>query len=511
VHKTHEGPEFCKTFRAAAEKSVREKAIEYRTTFKLMPEAGDDSPLVANISPAEISTALISCKARSAPGEDGVNYSMLKHLPGKMLLILAQLYTICLLAGYFPRCWKTAIGIMLPKPDKDKTIVSSYRPISLLSTVGKLFEKILSTRMHKHFGEAKFFNQWQRAYIGKKEAAEHTYRLGQSLLLAKGKRWVTTAISLDVEKAFDSVWHDGIRYKLSALRLPIKLVRVLSSFLTDRTIKVKMGDQVSQSVSLGAGTPQGSVLSPLLYLIYVNDLPIHPANKCDAGQFADDLSMWTAAKSKKQTYLRLQRALDDIELWCSIWRIKLNVAKTQLVNFTRKKDKERLELKLFGQPIKEQNELKLLGVTFDKRLSFLTHCSEKAKKATMRVNLLKRLSGQTWGANQRTLLCFYKQYVRPVLDTGSVNTADAMKGPLALLQRVQNSALRTVLRAPYRTRISKLHKLARIDPVPQRLKTLQSHAVKRFAASHFMVSLRIQKLLLEKCTVTLPRVGLYSV
>ena len=116
----------------------------------------------------------------------------------------------------------------------------------------------------------------------------------------------------------------------------------------------------------------------------------------------------------------------------------------------------------------------------------------------MRVNLLKRLSGQTWGANQRTLLCFYKQYVRPVFDTGSVNTADAMKGPLALLQRVQNSALRTVLRAPYRTRISKLHKLARIDPVAQRLKTLQSHAVKRFAASHLMVSLRIQKLLLEK-------------
>src|ERR1051325_5424750 len=167
--------------------------------------------------------------------------------------------------------------------------------------------------MHKHFGEAKFFNQWHCAYIGKEEAAEHTYRLGQSLLLAKGKRWVTTAISLDVEKAFDSVWHDGIRYKLSALRLPIKLVRVLSSFLTERTIKVKMGDQISQSVSLGAGTHQGSVLSPLLYLIYANDLPIHPANKCDAGQFADDLSMWTAAKSKKQTYLRLQRALDVIE------------------------------------------------------------------------------------------------------------------------------------------------------------------------------------------------------
>src|SRR2546426_3053473 len=496
VHKTHNGPEFDKSFRLSCEKSVSSKASMYRSCSKIIREDGDDSFLVAEIRPAEISIAFQKCKTKSAPGEHGINYSMIKHLPNKMLLILAQLYTICLLVGYFPLCWKSAIGIMLLKPKKDKRTVSNYRPISLLSTIGKLFEKIVSMRMHAFFRETKFFNQWQRAYLSEKEASEHTYRLGQSIALAKGRHWVTTAISLDVEKAFDSVWHDGMRYKLTALKLPIKLVRLLSSFLTDRSIRVRVGSELSKPVSLQAGTPQGSVLSPLLFLIYVNDVPIHPSNKCDAGQFADDLSLWTYAKKKKHTFMRLQRALNDIELWCTIWRIKLNVAKTQLDSFPRRKEK--LELKLFNQTIKEQKELTLLGVTFDEQYSLKAHCAEKAKKAISRVNLLKRLSGQTWGANSRTLLMFYKQYVRPVLETGSVNTADAKKSHLAKLQRVQNSALRVALHLPYWTRITRLHKLARIVPIAKRLKTLQSHAVKRFAASQLMVYLKNQKLLLEK-------------
>src|SRR5580698_2974818 len=236
--------------------------------------------------------------------------------------------------GYFPRQWKMAFGVMLPKPNKDASVVTNYRPISLLDSMGKLFKKVITRRMHRHFQDINFFNPYQRAYLEKKEASEHIYCLGEEIRLAKAKGWTTTVVSLDVEKAFDSVWHDGIRFKLNAMKLPVKLVRLLSSFLTDRTIKVRISHRYSKSVSLEAGTPQGSVLSPLLYLIYVNDLPVEPSNNCRVGQFADDVNVWTLYRSKKVAFLRLQRALNEIQKWCSKWRIKLNVAKTQLVLFS---------------------------------------------------------------------------------------------------------------------------------------------------------------------------------
>ena len=98
------------------------------------------------------------------------------------------------------------------------------------------------------------------------------------------------------------------------------------------------------------------MLSPLLYLIYVNDVPINPAtSRCDGGQFVDDISLWTLAKSSSVTRLRLQRALSDLELWCSRWHIKLNVAKTQLVRFSKRKEKP--ELMLCSQTISEKDEL----------------------------------------------------------------------------------------------------------------------------------------------------------
>lgn len=497
THRTHEGPEFCQSTRGSIEASIRNSAHLHQPMFTPTAEPGDLDPMADVIDVGEVIAALKKCRNRSAPGEDEISYQMLKECPISLLQSLATLFTSCLTVGYFPSSWKSAIGVMIPKPNKDLKVATSYRPISLLNTTGKLFERIVSTRMHHHFDDIGFFNKWQRAYLKHKEAAEHIHRLGTEIGLTMGRdRWMTAAVSLDVEKAFDTVWHDGLKYKLSNIGLPVKLVRLLSSFLTDRTISVRCEHELSQPVNLSAGTPQGSVLSPLLYLIYVNDLPIHPTNKCDGGQFADDISLWSSDTSLNVIRLRLQRALNDVELWCSIWRIKVNAAKTQLVPFTRNHKLKPIELTLFGQVIKPKKSLTLLGVTFDSNGSFHSHCQAKAKEASCRLALLRKVSGQKWGANTQTLLTLYKQFILPVMDYGSVVLANAHNAHIALMQRVQNSAMRLALRVGRCTSIQTLHAHTGLLPLTDRLKLLQANAVTRFGDSHLMKDLNMRRILL---------------
>jgi len=493
VHRTHDGPEFCDGTRETVERHVENHRDLFTPLFPVRPEPDDDSPLADDVTLEELRSALRRCKTRSSPGPDGIGYAILKKLPEPALEALAVLYTKCLAHGYFPRRWKSAKGVMLPKPGKDGTLASSYRPISLLCTLGKLLERVIAKRLSTHLTEANFFNDWQRAYQSKKEASEILYRLGEEVRCARAKDWVTTAVSLDVEKAFDAVWHDGLRYKLHGLGLPARVLRLLSSFLTDRQVQVRVGSTLSRGVRLEAGTPQGSVLSPLLFLIYVNDLPIQPQGHCRGGQFADDVNTWTTSRTCGFARTRLQSQLTEIERWCSKWRIKLNVAKTQLMTFSGSPSFRTLDLKLFDQRLVMCNEMKVLGVTFNRNMSLVPHCRAVATKAIRRVNLLRMVSGQGWGANARTLLRLYRQYVRPVLEYGQVVTAEGCASALQLLCRVEYKAMRVCTRSAPWTPIEDLYEMTGLEPLPERLGRLRSKAIDRFGSSDSMERLKTLK------------------
>ena len=140
---------------------------------------------------------------------------------------------------------------MLPKPNKDTKIAVNYRPISLLKCVGKIFEKIIATRLTEHLTSENILNKWQRAYLKGKEAGEHVHRLGSTarkvIQSDSTRNWYTGAVLLDVEKAFDSVWHEGLKVKLmTEFGLPNKLIRLLSAFVDNRTIKVRIGNSISK-------------------------------------------------------------------------------------------------------------------------------------------------------------------------------------------------------------------------------------------------------------------------
>ena len=179
---------------------------------------------------------------------------------------------------------------MLIKPDKRPLQATSYRPISLLSAIIKHFEWLIEKRLRKHLEYNAFFSKYQSGFRKSKSTNDHLFRLSQTIMESFSRGEHVTAALLDVEKAFDNVWHSGLRYKIYQLDLPTKLCRWLSDFLVGRVIQVKPEGFLSPKVYPKAGVSQGSNLSPLLFIIYANDTPNPSHHQTNKSQFAGDAS-----------------------------------------------------------------------------------------------------------------------------------------------------------------------------------------------------------------------------
>ena len=248
------------------------------------------------------------------------------------------------------------------------------------------------------------------------------------------------AAFLDVEKAFDNVWHNGLRYKIFQLGLSTKLCRWLSDFLVGRVIQVKIEGFLSPKVYPKAGVPQGSNLSPLLFLIYVNDMPNPTHHQTNKSQFADDAGQWAVSKNIDLAAEYLQRDLDKLARWCAKWRIKLYPEKTKVIIFSKSRSAIRAEpaLSLYGDLLSYYPHIKFLGITFDNRMTFTKHFEEIFERCNQKFH---RLSPET-------ILQIYKQCVRPIFEYGIVSTITVSETVITKIQRVQNSFIKLTLRLP---------------------------------------------------------------
>ena len=243
---------------------------------------------------------------------------------------------------------------MLLKPDKPPYLTTSYRPISLISSILKLFERVIEQRLRSHLEHIGFISKHQSGFRRAKSIDDHLFRLSQSIMESFNRGELVVAAFLDVEKVFDNVWHNGLRYKIFQLDLPNKMTRWLSDFLVGRLIQVNVNNFFSNQINPKAGVPQGSVLSPLFFLIYVNDLPTPHHKPNSLSQFADDTAQWAFSLSIHIAAKLLQQDLLKLAMWCAKWRIKLNPDKTKVIIFsssilTRKTE---LNLKLYSETLK---------------------------------------------------------------------------------------------------------------------------------------------------------------
>ena len=224
--------------------------------------------------------------------------------------------------------------------------------------------------------EKGFLNRHQAGFTKKRSTQEHLFRLSQNILNGFKKRECTLALFLDVKAAFDSVWKCGLKHKINKIGLSKQLENLLHSFLDNRTLNVCVNGIWSETVELRAGTPQGACLSPILYLIFVNDITLSlDLSLVSASQYADDLGMWTSDSSVRGAQERIQQELSKLEQWCRKWHVSLHPAKSKLILFTRcPRHKEEIPagptIYLCNEQIYTVTAADFLGLTFDSRLTW---------------------------------------------------------------------------------------------------------------------------------------------
>ena len=356
---------------------------------------GNEHELVADVDAQTLIKLVKFLKRGKAPGADTIRNEVLRlGTTTSLFHHLARLFTSSIQLGYIPTAWKLATLRMLLKPDKPVTLTTSYRPISLISSIMKLFERVIEQRLRSHLEDIGFMNKHQSGFRRAKSTDDHLFRLSQSIMESFNRGEHVVATFLDVEKAFDNVWHNGLRYKIFQLGLPTKSVGSLTFWLADSF------KSTWTVLSLTKSTPkQGSVLSPLLFLIYVNDLPPPHHKQNSLSQFADDTAQWAFSLNVKFAANLLQQDLLKLATWCAKWRIKLNPEKTKVIIFSRSLLARKAELNLtpYGEPLKIYPLVKFLGIIFDSKLTFQKHFENILERCNTRYYRLRLLANKKWG------------------------------------------------------------------------------------------------------------------
>jgi hypothetical protein len=408
--------------------------------------------------PQEVHEAISGLKLGKTPGRNGIRNRALKHLPKRAVNLLVLIFNAVLCIHHFPSVWKHTRVISILKPGKDPAQPTSYRPISLLDTIGKLFEKILLIRILHEVGERGLLRNEQFGFRPRHSTSLQLARLVERITRNFGEKRLTGAVFLDVAKAFDTVWIDGLLYKLTILNFPSYLVHTISSYLRGRTFEASFLSATSSRRGIRAGVAQGGLISPVLFSLYVNDIPT-PSHHVELALYADDTAV--IATSRKPTLLvsYLDSYLSDLQRWLSEWRIAISVSKSSAMIFARagRRFIQPRPVSLFGEPIQWVATTRYLGVTLDRRLTWSPHIHQISRRTAQRMGMLGPLLNRRSELSIRNGVLLYKQVIRPLMDYACPVWRSAVRSHVRRLQVLQFKCLRLITGAPWYLRNRQIH------------------------------------------------------
>ena len=404
----------------------------------------------------ELKQAIAKMRRKGAPGPDDITPAFLKELGPIALQELLDICNQSLRSAECPQAWRNATIIPLLKAGKSPSDLVSYRPVSLTSCIAKVAERMLADRLYHLAEKNNWFSNLQAGFRKGHSCMDQIIRLSQAIedgFQGKPMRR-SVMVLLDYSKAFDTVWRSKLLTSMAEKGVPLEYIKWLNCFLQNRQATVRLHGASSSPKCLRQGVPQGCVLSPLLFVFFINNVvdrlmqedPVR-AQQLVISLFADDITVLAQHSKRDIATAEAQWAVDIIADWSKEWKLELNASKSEVSFFSTWTHEANFtpSINIDNKAIPYKKSPKLLGVRYDWNLSFTAHVEEVTRSASGKLGMLASVGNSHWGWDKHHLGQLYFAYMRTKMDYSGPGWQPWLsESSIALLERTQNKALRII-------------------------------------------------------------------
>ena len=374
-------------------------------------------------------------KPNKAAGVDGLTTTFIKEIKLEVVKPMVEIFKRSMDEGQIPLEWKRANVTAIFKKGSKKD-PGNYRPVSLTSNVSKIFERIIKNELVHFLEENSIIKNSQHGFRNKKSCLTNLLEFVELVAKKIDSGEPVDVIFLDFQKAFDKVPHERLLSKLKAIGISGKLLRWIREWLKNRKQRVVINGEMSEWRDVLSGVPQGSILGPLLFIIFINDIDDKIRNKIL--KFADDTKLISGAATVEDTE-ELQNDLQSLFQWSERWQMNFNLEKCKVMHLGY--NNKNVNYSLGGKNLEKVTEEKDLGVLISDDFKFGNQCSKAAKKGNQILGMIKRT---ITCKNKKVMLNLYKSLVRPHLEYCIQAWRPHLEKDIGILERVQRRATRMI-------------------------------------------------------------------